>query len=341
MNQLRVIAIVLMIGLYSCNPGKKPNKESVKEEVFHPFVERIDPGLDKIMNASATVKTLLEGFDWVEGPLWIDGLGLLFSDIPKNSIYLWNEHNGVKLYLKPSGYTGDAPRLGETGSNALLLDSDGNLVLCQHGDRRLARMDAPINNPNPEFTTIVGEYLTKKFNSPNDACYNSTGDLYFTDPPYGLEKRMKDPSKELSYQGVFKYDKSGQLHLLTKDLSRPNGIALSPDEKTLYIANSDPKSAIWVSCDLDENGLIKTTRIFYEVTDLVDTEQGLPDGLKVDARGNIFATGPGGVWIFNAQGKVLGKIRTGQATSNCAFGEDGKSLFITADDYVMMVDLIS
>ncbi len=341
MKQLQILMIVVMIGSYSCHPSKKPKENDLSEQnIFRPFVERIDPDLDKIISASATVRTIAEGFDWVEGPLWVNGLGLLFSDIPQNKIYVWNESDGAKLYLTPSGYTGSAQRGGETGSNALLLDNDGNLVLCQHGDRRLAKMDAPLSDPQPRFTTIVGEYMAKKFNSPNDACFNRAGDLYFTDPAYGLEKRMEDPAKELSFQGVYKFSKSGQLDLLTKDLSRPNGIALSPDEKTLYIANSDPENAFWTACDLDEDGMIKTRRIFYDATNLVEKEKGLPDGLKVDVDGNIFATGPGGIWIFNAQGKILGKIKTDQATSNCAFGKDGKSLFITADNFVMMVDLI-
>jgi gluconolactonase len=163
--------------------------------------------------------------------------------------------------------------------------------------------------------------------------------LYFTDPPYGLENRMDDPLKELSFQGVYKYTPSGELYLLTKELSRPNGIALSPDEKTLYVANSDPKKAIWMAYSLDDQGKIESEKLFHDATNLVGKEKGLPDGLKVDDNGNVFASGPGGVWILNSEGKVLGKIRTGQATSNCAFSSNGKVLFITADMYVMKVDL--
>ncbi len=332
--------IVLII--ISCGPQKSNQGEDteITENEFQPFVERIDPSLDEIINPSSGVEIIAEGYDWSEGPVWIEGFGLLFSDIPPNNIYHWTEEDGAKLYLSPSGYTGETPRGGEQGSNGLLLNPEGELILCQHGDRRMVRMMAPVHAPRPEFETIVDNYQGKKLNSPNDACYHSNGDLYFTDPPYGLEKRMDDPLKEIDFQGVYKYSVSGEIQLLTSEMTRPNGIAFSPDEKTLYIANSDPEKAVWMAYELDDEGLISSQRIFHDATSLVGKEAGLPDGLKVDTKGNIFATGPGGVWIFNDQGMVLGKIRTGQATSNCAFGNAGKVLYITADMYIMKVNLI-
>lgn len=333
----KVVFIIVFSFLFGCNSEQRKNENDSIE--FKPFIEQISPELVDIIDVSATVEIIAEGFDWTEGPLWVDGVGLLFSDIPPNKIYKWTTEGGTKPYLNHAGYTGNEPREGEKGSNGLLLDNDGNLVLCQHGDRRLARMNAPLDDPKPDFTTIIDKYTDKKFNSPNDACYSKNGDLYFTDPPYGLEKGINDPSKELSFQGVYKYTPSGELHLLTKELSRPNGIALSPDEKTLYVANSDPSNAIWMAYTLNNEGMIESKRIFHEATDLVGKEKGLPDGLKVDTNGNVFASGPGGIWIFNDAGKVLGKIKTGQATSNCAFGESGKELFITADMYVMRVKL--
>lgn len=335
----KAISLFLIVSISSCNFSKK--KEVNNSSVIEPYIERISPELDNIVAVSSKVEIIAEGFDWTEGPIWLDGIGLLFSDIPPNSIYRWTEAGGTNLYLKPSGYTGTDTRTGEPGSNGLLIDGDGNLVLCQHGDRRMARMNAALTDPKSDFTTLVDNYKGKKLNSPNDACYHSNGDLYFTDPPYGLEERMSDPSKELDFQGVFKLSKSGELQLLTKELSRPNGIAFSPDEKTLYVANSDPEKAIWTSFKMSEDGLIESSKVLYDATDLVEKEKGLPDGLKVDTNGNIFATGPGGVWIFNSSGKVLGKIRTGQATSNCAFGNNGKVLYITADMYVMKVNLHS
>lgn len=340
MRNLIFLAIVPYF-LYGCNPGKQ-NEDSHSEDQlndFQPFVEQLDPDLKEVVDPSAKVEIIADGFEWSEGPLWINELGLLFSDIPPNKIYLWKEEEGVKLYLFPSGYTGETPREGEVGANGLLVDYNGQLVLCQHGDRRLARMISPMNDPKPEFETIVDHYNGMRFNSPNDACFNSKGELYFTDPPYGLEKMMSDPSKELDFQGVYKFTSTGQLKLLTDEMTRPNGIAFSPDEKILYVANSDPEFAVWMAFTLNDDGMIESKRVFHDATFLVEKEAGLPDGLKIDSNGNIFATGPGGVWIFNEQGKVLGKIRTGQATSNCAFGNDGKMLYITADMYIMRVRL--
>lgn len=342
---MKNLILILLIAIYcvGCSSEKRDTKDETgsNQEDFQPFIEQIENELETIIDPASRVEIIAEGYDWTEGPLWIDGLGLLFSDIPPNKIYLWTKEEGAKLYLTPSGYTGNNPREGEKGSNGLLLDRNGNLVLCQHGDRRMAKMNAPLNDPKPDFVTIIDNYKGSKLNSPNDACFNRSGDLYFTDPPYGLEKRMSDPSKEIDFQGVYKLSRSGELQLLTDEMSRPNGIAFSPDEKILYVANSDPENAIWLAYSLNDEGLIESKRIFHDATSLVEKEAGLPDGLKVDSGGNIFATGPGGVWIFNDKGKVLGKIKTGQATSNCAIGNNGTVLYITADMYVMKVNLKS
>ncbi len=333
------LAALLLIAACTSRKESK-NQESVSnEDNFVPYVERFDSALDDIISPDAKVEIIAEGFDWTEGPLWIDGVGLLFSDIPPNTIYIWTEAEGTKLYLSPSGYTGNTSRGGEVGSNGLLIDEKSNLILCQHGDRRIAMMNAKIESPKADFISIIDNYQGKKLNSPNDACYNSQGDLYFTDPPYGLEKLMEDPNKELDFQGVYRYSKSGDLRLLTDKMTRPNGIGFSPDQKTLYVANSDPDYAVWMAFQLNTDGEIEAEKVFYDATEFVNKELGLPDGLKVDAHGNIFASGPGGIWIFNDSGIVLGKIKTGQATSNCAFGKEDKVLFITADMYVMKVDL--
>jgi len=200
-------------------------------------------------------------------------------------------------------------------------------------------MEASLTQPKPVFTTLADKFEGKKLNSPNDAVYKSNGDLYFTDPPYGLEKNADDPAKELPFQGVYRLAQDGTLHLLTKDLSRPNGLAFSPDEKTLYVANSDPQKAIWMAYDVQPNGNIANGRVFYDATALVNKEKGLPDGLKVNQEGYLFATGPGGIWIFDQNAKHMGTIRTGQATSNCAFTTDESTLYMTADDYLMRVKL--
>ena len=343
MRRIDLVLIWVLLIAGSCKPSTETgkNKEELAVQKFQPYIEKFDPGLEKIIAADASIEIIAEGFDWTEGPLWIDGLGLIFSDIPPNRIYLWTEGKGHSLYLEPSGYTGIEPRGGEIGSNGLILDLLGNLVLCQHGDRRMATMMADVRTPVARFETIVDRYEGKKFNSPNDACYSSKGDLFFTDPPYGLEHNVDDPTIELDFQGVYKFSVQRSLVLLTDELSRPNGIALSPDERKLYVANSDPQKAIWMEYELDANGIITQGRLFYDATESVGMEPGLPDGLKVDKAGNIFASGPGGIWIFNDSGVVLGKIKTGQATSNCAIGNGGTMLYITADMYVMKVALKS
>lgn len=301
-------------------------------------IERLDPRLDAILPPDAKIEVLAEGFEWTEGPVWVPrGKFVLFSDIPRNVVHKWKEGEGVGVYLNPAGYTGNLPRGGETGSNGLLLDLQGRLVLCQHGDRRVARMEAPVTNPQARYFTLADKYQGKRFNSPNDACYDSRGGLYFTDPPYGLEKVMDDPTKELDFQGVYRLGPMMDLTLLTREMSRPNGVALSPDEKTLYVANSDPKRAVWMAFPVNPGGTIGTGRLFFDATKWVGQRKGLPDGLKVDVSGNLFATGPGGVLVFAPDGTHLGTILTGEATANCAFGDDGRTLYITADMYLLRV----
>ena len=299
-----------------------------------------DPKLNDLIDVSSGIEILAEGFEWSEGPLWLVSENkLIFSDVFKNLILEWSELKGIQRYLNPSGYTGEQTRGGELGSNGLLLAPDGKLVICQHGDRRMAKMLAPLSDPEPKFETLADNYQSKKLNSPNDATFSKTGELYFTDPPYGLEKNMDDPAKELDFQGVYKVSRSGKIQLLTKALTRPNGIAFSPDGSKLYVANSDPKRAIWMVYDVEKDGCFENGKVFYDATSLVDKEKGLPDGMKVHRNGTIFATGPGGIFVFSPEGEVLGKIATGEATSNCAFNEDDSALYITADNYLMRVHL--
>lgn len=303
-------------------------------------VEQMDEELNQVVDPETSPEIIGEGFEWSEGPVWVaEHEFLLFSDIPPNKIYKWKEGEGVTEYLMPAGYTGSVERGGEKGSNGLIIGQDGNLLLTQHGDRRIARMDAPLTDPAPMFTTLAGSFEDNRFNSPNDLVQHSSGAIYFTDPPYGLEEGPDDPAKELDFQGVYRLDPNGEVTLLTDELSRPNGIAFSPDEKTLYIANSDPDRAIWMAYDLQEDGGITNGRVFYDVTDQVGSEPGLPDGMKVDREGYIYATGPGGVWIFAPDGRALGKVKTGQATSNCAIGNEGSMLYMTADMYLMRIPL--
>ena len=227
-------------------------------------IERLDPRLDAIVPQDAVIEVLSEGHEWVEGPVWVPELqSILYSDIPNNAVYRWSEGEEASLWLQPAGFTGAIPREGESGSNGLALDAEGKLVLAQHGDRRLARMEAPWGAPAPRFETLVGEYEGKRFNSPNDVATRNNGDLYFTDPPYGLQGGNEE--KELDFQGVYRLAASGSLTLLTDELSRPNGIAFSPDQSILYVANSDgANQPVVMAYDVESDGGISNGRVFFD-----------------------------------------------------------------------------
>jgi gluconolactonase len=305
-------------------------------------VNRIAPELDEIIAPGTLPEILAEGFNWSEGPLWLPEQNLLlFSDVPENSIFQWSETTGLKLYLTPSGYTDTVPRGGETGSNGLVLDPRGRLVLCQHGDRRMAMMNAPTDQPSPEFITLADRWEGRRFNSPNDAVFTEEGLLYFTDPAYGMELRYQDPRREMDFTGVFMVRQDGEVTLLTDRLTAPNGIGLSPDESQLYVANSGGSSGpIWMVYELSGDGMPVSEQVFCDATMAQDTLRGGPDGLVVRSDGVIFATGPGGIWILNQDGEPLGIIRTGQATSNCTLDADEKYLYMTADMYLMRIRLL-
>lgn len=322
-----LILIVLLVATVQSQGQQKMNYPTIGQIV------REDPRLDQLIARDARIEVLASGFEWSEGPVWIkDGGYLLFSDIPRNSVMKWKEGEGIALFMKPSGYTGVADYGGEPGSNGLLLDKQGRLVMCEHGDRRVSVM--PWDGGK---RTLVDNYMGKRLNSPNDAVFKSNGDLYFTDPPYGLPRQFEDPRRELDFCGVYRLSTDGKVTLLTKEMTRPNGIAFSPDEKTLYVAQSDPRRAIWMAFPVLADGTIGTGRVFYDVTSLVGKLPGLPDGMKVDKDGNLFATGPGGVLVFAPDGKYLGRIDTGERTANCAWGDDGSALYITADMYLCRV----
>jgi gluconolactonase len=294
-------------------------------------IERNDPRFDQLIPREAVLEVLAGGFDWAEGPVWIskDGGYLLCSDIPKNSIIKWQEGKGKSVFLKPSGYTGGDDRLIEPGSNGLTLDSQGRLIVCDHGERRVYRLE----KDGKTKTTLADRFQGKQFNSPNDLAFKSNGDLYFTDPPYGLMVKGSNdfPGRELDFCGVYRLSKDGTLTLLTKEMSRPNGIAFAPDERTLYVANSDPEKAVWLAFEVNDDGTLGKGRVFFDATKWIKTKKGLPDGMKVDRAGNLFATGPGGVFVFAPDGSHLGTIATGVKTANCAWGNDGTVLYVTAD----------
>lgn len=315
-----LLLLPLLVPLASAEEGKKyPTMGKI---------ERLDPRLDTLLPKDARLEKLADGFAWSEGPVWIrDGGYLLFSDIPNNRIVKWKDGEGISDFMKPAGYTGSRSRGGEPGTNGLLLDPQGRLVCCEHGDRRVSRVEK-----DGKKSTLADRFDGKRLNSPNDACYKSNGDLYFTDPPYGLEKNWDDPAREQDFCGVYRLTKDGKVTVLTKEMSRPNGICFSPDEKTLYVANSDPKRAIWMAFPVKADGNLGEGKVFFDATPWVQQrKKGLPDGLKVDQKGNLFATGPGGVCIFAPDGKHLGTIDTGVPTANCGWGDDGTVLYVTAD----------
>jgi len=330
-SRRRLLATLLGI-LATAVAGRADDK---KPEVMG-SIERNDAKFDELVPKDAVIEVLAGGFKWSEGPVWFkDGQHLLFSDIPNNRVCKWSEKGGLQAdFLKPSGYTGTAKFEGyEPGANGLALDKAGNLILCQHGDRRVARLEK-----DGKFTTLADKYNGKRLNSPNDLVFHPSGDLYFTDPPYGLPKQMADPGKELDFQGVYRLKPNGEVTLLTKEMSRPNGIGLSPDGKTLYVANSDSDAPIWKRFPVKADGTLGEGKVFHDCSAAVKAKKpGGPDGLKVDAKGNLFATGPNGVWVFDPAGKHLGTIVTGVPTANCGFGGDGSTLFMTANDKLVRV----
>lgn len=305
------------------------------DEKLPPFdmsIERLDPALDALIAPDAKVEKLAEGFVWSEGPAWYQG-SVVFSDVPENIVYRWKPGaTKAEVFIQPSGMTTPTPGFKEQGSNGLTVDAKGVLVLCQHGDRRISRW------VDGKFTPVVTQYEGKKFNSPNDLAIRRNGDIYFTDPPYGLAKLNASPIKEIAWNGVYRVDAAGKVTLLEDGITFPNGIAFSPDEKTLYVAVSDPKRTLLEAFDVKDDGTLANRRIFFDAEPLrKQGRKGACDGLKVDVSGNVWATGPGGVLILSPAGKHLGTVLTNQATGNCCFGDDGSTLYVTADMYLARV----
>jgi len=296
--------------------------------------ERALPGFDRLVPRDAVIEVLAEGFRWSEGPVWDrDGGRLLFSDVPSNVVHAWSEKAGLSTFLKPSGYTGPEGGGGrEPGANGLAFDAKGRLVLCQHGDRRISRLEGG------RFVPLVERFEGKRFNSPNDLVVGTDGALYFTDPPYGLTKTFEDPGREIGWNGVYRLAPDGRVSVLVKDLKAPNGIGLSPDGRTLYVGQSDGARPVVMAYELAKNGTVSNGRVFFDTTPLRKNGPGAPDGLKVDRDGNVFTTGPGGVVVLSPRGEYLGTIVTGVPTANCGFGDDdGSTLYITANNTLCRV----
>lgn len=304
-------------------------------------IERLDPRLDVVIAPDTAIEVLAMGFEWAEGPVWMPADGdreacLVFSDVIRNRIHRWRPRSGVDVFLEPSGFTGRGDYGREPGSNGLAVDRKGRLIACEHGDRRVSRLERDGGKK-----TLADSYDGKRFNSPNDLAIHSSGAIYFTDPPYGLPKQWDDPRRELDHCGVYRIAADGGTTLLCDTMTRPNGIAFSPDEATLYVAQSDPRAPLWKAFAVRADGSLDDGKTFFDAARLAKERRGMPDGLKVDSRGILFATGPGGVLILTPDGIHLGTILTGRATANCAFGDGGGALYITADDLLCRVRLVA
>ena len=289
-------------------------------------IERLAPEFDALIAPDAALELLANGFHWSEGPTWLwREKAVVFSDVPENTAYKWSAKHGVSTFLKPSGYTGTALHFNEPGSNGLTVGPDGSLILCQHGDRRISKLTSHGYEP------LVKYFNLKKFNSPNDLVFDRQGNLYFTDPPYGLSGLNDSPLKEIPFNGVYLRRTEGEVIVLTKEMTFPNGIAFSPDEKTLYVGQSDPHSPVIRAFPVKADGTLGDSRVFFDAAPYTNKGPGLPDGMKVDLHGNVFSTGPGGVLVISPEGKLLGIIHTDAATGNCCWGDDGSTLYITAN----------
>lgn len=301
-------------------------------DTVYATLESRDARFDALISPDTKIEKIADDLMWSEGPLWdAKQRILLFSDIPRNRVMRWHAEKGVEVFLERSGYTGAAPFTGrEPGSNGLTFDPRGRLVLCQHGDRRVARREA-----DGSMIALAARFEGKRLNSPNDLVFDDHGNLWFTDPPYGLPGTFKDPTKELPFQGVYRVKPDGGITLATRELEAPNGLAFSPDYRTLYVANSQATAPIWKAYPVNADGTLATGRLFADSSSLYKQGDGVPDGLKVDVKGHVFATGPGGVLVFAPDGALLGRILTGVPTANVAFGEDGSTLFITANHRVL------
>jgi len=338
-------ALVLVPGSAIAAPASAPHADALSSVPLK--VDRLDPSSSRIIPSTARLQRVAGGFKWIEGPVWANG-SLFFAEIPSNSIRRWTPGSGVSIFLQPSGYQGTAPYGGpEPGSNGMTLDADGRLTVAGHARRNIFRFDSL--NSSSSLTVLADSYQGKPLNSPNDLVYKSDGSLYFTDPPYGLRTQSDhDPDKRLPVNGVYRIphaltQKAGtpparnQLQLLISNLPRPNGIAFSPDEKYLYVDNSEPRK-IWMRYRVQPDGTLTDPRLLYDAT--ADKRVGGPDGMKVDSEGNIYSAGPGGVWILSPEGKPIAVLLIPERVSNVAWGgPDRRTLYITASTSIYRVRL--
>lgn len=302
--------------------------------VTQDFLSVQDPGLHRIVPASSKIERIATGFGFTEGPIWCRDGSLLFSDIPNNTIIRWTTDGTVDVFRRPSGYDGvDLPKGTLVGSNGLTLDSMGRVTVCEHGNRRVTRIER-----DGSVTVLADRFEGKRLNSPNDLLFHSKGDLYFTDPPYGLPHQDQDHRKELPFNGVFRLTPSGKMELLYRELTRPNGLVFSPDEKTIWVGNSDPARRMYMRFDVSPTGQIVNGTLFADVTN--EPGAGNPDGMKVDREGTLYFTGAGGVRVYLPDGKYLGLIAFPEIPANLHWGDaDAQTLYVTARTSVYRIRL--
>ncbi|MEM6772390.1 MAG: SMP-30/gluconolactonase/LRE family protein, partial [Bacteroidota bacterium] len=307
---------------------------------------RLSPKLDRFIAPGTLPEQIASGYNWAEGPCWVGSAEegyLVWSDVPENTAYWWSEATGAQVFLRPSGFTGESFTGRESGSNGLLQDTDGSLILCQHGDRRVARLRSPAPGVEPIFETIADSYNGKRFNSPNDIIRHQSGDLYFTDPPYGLPGGQFDTiSREIDFEGVYRVRPAdGTVTLLAKELKRPNGLVFTPDYQRLIVANSDREHPVYQQYPVGPDGTLGAGTLFFDAAPLVAAGgRGMPDGMAMHSSGHLFATGPGGVLVFTPAGEHIGTVRTGLSTANCTLAPDERMLYITADSLILRLPLL-
>ena len=325
----RLVVGIAVLTAFGCgSPPDPPDGNPGSEGPFPTAsgdgtVLRLDPRLAGLVSPGALIERVADGFEFVEGPVWIrEEERLVFSDLGGNAIYSWTEDAGAEVLIAPY-FDGDTGGLGPLrASNGITRDSEGRLVIGDHGRRQITRIE-----DDGTLTALAASYEGSRLNSPNDLVYRSDGWLYFTDPPYGLDGQDDSPEKELDFNGIYRLSPAGELELLSAGQTRPNGIAFSPDENTLYVANCDSAAPLWMAYDVGADGL-SGARVFADLTG--QEGSGCPDGLKVDLAGNVFATGPGGVWVFAPDGTPLGRISPDEVPANVGWGEDGRTLYMTA-----------
>ncbi|HXE63111.1 MAG TPA: SMP-30/gluconolactonase/LRE family protein [Bryobacteraceae bacterium] len=326
LSTISCFSLAVLLG--ACSAGRE-KAAAEKEAPAVGKILRLDPAFDALVAKNARIEKVATGFTFTEGPLWRPQNVLWFSDVPGNVVRSVSPAGDVKTLIQNAGGIASPGPGALIGPNGMIADKDGAVLLCEHGSRRIVRVA-----PDMTMTPVLEKFEGHRFNSPNDLLYRSDGALYFTDPPYGLAKMDDDPAKELKFNGVFLY-KDGALKAIVKDLNRPNGIALSPDEKTLYVSNSDEKKRFWMRYDVAPDGTVSHGRMFFDLANA--KEQGIPDGMKVDSEGNVYAAGPEGVWVFSPDGRHIGTIQPGETAANVGWGEDGKSLYITASTSVYRI----